>query len=78
MELSEIRQKITYLDTKILSLLDERMELAKQVAEYKKINNLPIFDAERERKILEKIPKLYHEIWTEIMHASKKVQQEIL
>lgn len=76
MELSELRQSISALDSELLQLLDERMELAKLVAEYKKVHNMPIFDAAREQEILEKIPKNYQSIWKEIMQVSKDIQKQ--
>lgn len=78
MELSELRQNISRIDSELLMLLDERMELAVWVAEYKRENNLPIFDPAREAEILEKIPPAYRGIWREIMDASKRVQEGYL
>lgn len=78
MELSELRQNISRIDSELLRLLDERMELAVWVAEYKKNHGLPVFDPVREAEILEKIPPAYRGIWREIMGASKRVQEEYL
>lgn len=78
MELSELRQNISCIDSKLLSLLDERMQLAMWVAEYKKNHGFPVFDPVREAEILTKIPPAYQGIWKEIMGASKKVQESYL
>ena len=78
MNLSEIRQKITSLDTELLHLLSERMEIAKSVAEYKQEQNLPIIDEKREQEILQQIPEIYRELWDVIMDISKNKQFKTL
>lgn len=78
MQLSELRQHITSIDSELLRLLDERMQLAEWVAAYKREHGLPVFDAVREAEILAKIPEGYRDIWKEIMGASKKVQEDYL
>lgn len=78
MQLSELRQHITSVDSELLRLLDERMQLAEWVAAYKREHGLPVFDAVREAEILTKIPEGYRDIWKEIMGASKKVQEDYL
>ncbi len=55
MELSEIRQQIDTLDSQLVELFCQRMELSAQVADYKKANNLPIFVPARERAILQSV-----------------------
>ena len=40
--LQEIRSRLDTLDDQLTALFLERMDLAAQVAEYKKENNLPI------------------------------------
>ncbi len=55
MELSEIRQEIDAIDSRLVDLFCQRMELSAQVADYKKANNLPIFVPARERAILQTV-----------------------
>ena len=55
MDLSEIRENINRVDDQLVKLFVERMELAGQVAAYKKEHNLPIFVPAREREILKKV-----------------------
>lgn len=57
MELSEIREKIDAVDQKLLPLLLERMHLAEEVAYIKKEKGLPIYNAQREREILDRISR---------------------
>ena len=86
MNLEEIRKKIDVLDENITNLLVERMEITKQVAEFKKENNLPVFQPEREQKVLEKVSALagdeygiyISEIYKSMMNQSKKNQEKYL
>jgi chorismate mutase len=78
MNLSEIRQKITSLDTELLHLLNERMEIAKSIAEYKQEHSLSIIDEKREQEILQKIPEAYRGFWDVIMDISKNKQFQTL
>ena len=49
MELSDYRQQIDGIDSQLLALFYQRMEVAAQIAGYKKAHNLPALDAGRER-----------------------------
>ena len=55
MNLEEIRTEIDALDKQLLALFERRMDLCRDVALYKKEHNLPVFQPEREEKLLEKI-----------------------
>ena len=55
MDLTEIRKEINRVDDQLVQLFVERMELASQVAAYKRENNMPIFVPAREREILKKV-----------------------
>ena len=48
------RKKINTIDSKMAKLFEERMELVREVAEYKAERALPILDANRENEIIEK------------------------
>lgn len=52
-ELKEIREDINRVDTQMGTLFDQRMKLSREVAAYKTAHNLPVLDAEREKKVLE-------------------------
>ena len=45
MDLKELRQQIDEIDTKIIALYEQRMEIVKQVSIYKIANNIPVLDA---------------------------------
>ncbi len=53
MELKDCRAKIDDLDREIVQLFASRMELAAQIAAYKRAHDLPILQPEREREKLE-------------------------
>ncbi len=81
MNLSDIRRDIDRIDGEMLRLIAERMECSKRVAEYKRENGLPVFDAERERQILDSLSsragehaKAVKMIYTTLMEQSKALQ----
>ncbi len=51
--LEELRDRIDTIDEKLLVLLAERMNLAKNIGHYKKENNMTIFQAERWNEIVQ-------------------------
>ena len=83
MNLDELRIEIDKLDKTILSSFEKRMDLCHQVADYKKANGLPVFQADREKAIIEKVRANSPEgledasavLFTEIMDISKSLQQ---
>jgi chorismate mutase len=52
--LKQIRNQIDAIDTELVQLLEQRMTLVCQIAEYKKVAGKAVLDMERERKVLEK------------------------
>ncbi len=57
MELNEMRKTIDDIDAGITNLLIKRLNVAKDVAAYKKERGLPVFDPQREREKLGEIAK---------------------
>lgn len=55
MDLEKARQTIDSVDKQIVKLFEERMTAVKDVAKYKKENNMPIFNGKREREIVNKL-----------------------
>ena len=55
MDLSELREQIDKIDTELVRLFAARMDIAAQVADYKRANNLPIYVPARERAILQDV-----------------------
>ena len=56
-ELEILRNKINLIDDEILDLFTKRMFISREIAEYKKHNNVAIEDKNREKEILNDIIK---------------------
>ncbi|MBQ2846963.1 MAG: bifunctional chorismate mutase/prephenate dehydratase [Clostridia bacterium] len=52
MDIKELRNDIDRIDGELTKLFKERMEIAANIAKYKKENHLPVFNKEREREVL--------------------------
>ena len=55
--LEECRQKIDQIDDQMADLFKERMDIAKEVADYKKAHGMNVLNREREREIIERNDK---------------------
>jgi len=62
MSLEEYRKKIDSIDVQLIKLIAERLALMPEIAQFKKANNLPIFQPEREKQLLEERKKLAREL----------------
>ena len=87
MDLLELRDKIDDIDKEIVRLYEDRMEVCKQVAEYKIENGKQVFDKEREAAKIQKVKSLTHndfnahgveELFQQIMAMSRKLQYGLL
>ncbi|MDY3006386.1 shikimate kinase [Anaerococcus porci] len=81
--IKDIRFDIDKVDEKLIKLLEKRFDLSKEVSLYKKENNKPIFDKERENEILKNLEKenkkygpYFREIYKTIMEQSKNLQKK--
>ncbi len=71
--LDEIRKKIDELDDQIISLLEQRFSIVKDINKLKK----NITDSKREKEILNKIQsKNIQKIYKEIFKISKQIQKK--
>ena len=50
MDLQELRSQIDEIDDALVALFGKRMDVAAQIADYKKENNLPSYHPARERE----------------------------
>ena len=55
MDLNSYRQEIDQIDDKIRELFEKRMEIASNIAQYKKDNGLPVLNRTREREIINRV-----------------------
>ena len=86
MDIKELRTKIDAVDEQLVNLYTERMKLAGQVAEYKKANNMKIFDSARERQLLDKVATQAGEehedstriLFSTLMELSRSYQSKLL
>ena len=86
MELENLRLTIDRIDEKMKLLFLERLEVARKIKEYKKKNNLPILDENREKKMFEikkkefesklELYKYYEKFLKNLIEISKAYQNE--
>lgn len=53
-EIFKLREEIDEIDNELVKLFEKRMSISKKVAEYKRVNGMPIYDETREREIIKK------------------------
>ena len=58
MNIQDLRQRIDAIDRDLVDLYCKRMETSRLIGEYKRQNNLPVRDSERERALLNKVADL--------------------
>jgi monofunctional chorismate mutase len=86
MELSTLRQQIDAVDEQLVALFLQRMEIVKNVAQYKIDNNLPVFHADREQAVIEKarsrapqeMADYVAEFFEAAMTVSRHMQQDLI
>ena len=87
MDLKQLRDGIDEIDSGILSLFLKRMELCRNVADYKREHKMPVFQGGREQEIIDRIKKLTANenlengttaLFTNIMDISKILQNRTI
>ena len=87
MDLIELREQIDAIDAQIVALYEQRMDVCRQVAEYKIDTGKKVFDRQREAEKLTKVASLTHnefnsqgvkELFEQIMSMSRKLQYQLL
>jgi len=85
-KLDDARLIINECDKELINIFKRRMSAARLVAEYKKENNLPILDKNREDLIIEKninllndkeLEKYYLEFFKSLLKVSKDFQTKL-
>ncbi len=86
-DLAQCRKEIDEIDAKMTSLFEERMQIAAEVAEYKRISGKKVFDKQREDEKLDTVEKSasnayfgrgLRELFSQIMSLSRKYQYTML
>jgi len=87
MDLGKLREQIDGIDSQIVKLYEERMDVCKGVAQYKIETGKKVFDRQREIEKIEKVKSLTHndfnshgveELFEQIMSMSRKMQYQML
>lgn len=85
MDLKDLRKEIDELDDELVPLLLKRMDISRQVAEYKVANGIPVLNEAREQEVLELVAKDCGEqgeamktVFSSIMDASRALQHKII
>ena len=87
MDLSQLRQQIDTIDRQIVDLYEKRMDVSRQVAEYKIETGKKVFDKQREQEKIAGVKALtqndfnshgVEELFEQIMSMSRKLQYQLL
>lgn len=87
MTLEQAREEIDRADREMASLFEKRMKAVEAIISHKVSNNLQIYDADREARVITQNSKLirdetlveyYREFISMVMDISKKYQRNIL
>lgn len=87
MDLLKLREQLDEIDEQIVSLYEKRMEVCKDVAQYKIETGKKVFDKAREEEKIQKVKSLTHnefnshgveELFEQIMSMSRKLQYQLL
>ena len=85
-QLGDLRGRIDAVDQQLLSLLNQRAQLAQAVGEVKKIDSSPVFRPDREAQVIDKLKNLnagpiqaasIAPIWREIMSACRSLEARL-
>lgn len=87
MDLTQLRTEIDAIDSQIVKLYEDRMDICKKVAQYKIENGKKVFDRAREEEKLTKLRSMTHnefnsrgitELFEQIISMSRKLQYQLL
>ncbi|NBK98482.1 MAG: chorismate mutase [Erysipelotrichia bacterium] len=86
-QLENARKVINTVDEEMAKLFEKRMKAVEDVVSYKIENNIPVFDAQREKELIaknvsfikeEKYKELYLEQFSKMLEVSKNYQKQII
>lgn len=85
MTIEDWRKKIDELDLKLVELINLRAEAAREIGKLKNNTNLPIYEPQREKRILENVTKAnrgplpnseVQHVFERIIDVMRKLQQQ--
>ena len=83
-DLEALRRSIDEIDSRLLTLIEERLRLVLAVGDYKRDRGLAIYDPERERKLIERLtnearpplePGTVRRIFERLIDESRRLEQ---
>lgn len=86
-DMKELRERIDGIDSKLLKLYEERMDVVRQIGQYKIENGLPVYDAAREDAKLDEVfasvsNREYADgaaqLFVTLMQASRELQENMM
>lgn len=86
-DLMQCRKEIDEIDSRMTELFEKRMQIAADVAEYKRVSGKKVFDKQREDEKLERVEQMasneyfgrgLKELFSQIMSLSRKYQYTML
>jgi chorismate mutase len=85
MDIAEWRRKIDEIDRNLVQMLNQRAEAAQEIGRLKRSSDLPIYEPDRERIVLEQVQQanqgpLHHrhlmQIYERIMDVMRNIQKD--
>ncbi len=77
-DLADFRKKIDCIDGRLIELLNERLSICAEIADFKAKKSLPVYDAAREAEKLSSVPDELSSIFAEIIKTSRQFQEDRL
>ncbi|MBP5198325.1 MAG: chorismate mutase [Lachnospiraceae bacterium] len=87
MDIKDLRGRIDEIDKDMVGLLEERLDVSSQIAEYKIKNGKPVLDRSREQEVIDSVKAMAHSdfngeaagsLMENIMASSRKLQRNVL
>jgi len=84
MNIDKLREEINAIDEEMVDVFKRRMSVAAEIANYKKVANMPVYDSGREREVLTKAANLAGEefdnyariLYSTLFNVSRSYQHE--
>jgi len=83
-DLEALRRSIDEIDSRLLTLIEERLRLVLAVGDFKRERGLAIYDPERERKLIERLmaearpplePDTVRRVFERLIDESRRLEQ---
>jgi chorismate mutase/prephenate dehydratase len=78
MDLQELGRRIDEIDSGIIDLYRQRMNIAEEIAKYKQTHGMPVYDPAREQQKLEGLPDDQAKLFALLFELSRKAQAKII